>query len=64
MTRRRSLLSALVSACACAAICLAALSAEANIQSNETFYEMVQDGRDVHITLQLIDGETAVFETT
>ena len=54
---------ALSSACALACLCFGAASAEANIHPNENFVGMAQDGRDVSFELQLIDGETAVFDT-
>jgi hypothetical protein len=54
----------MLSLCALAGVCLGALSAEANIQSNRWFYEMTQDGRDVHLTLQLIEEEPPNFDTT
>jgi len=53
-----------LSLCVVSGLCLVALTAEANIQSNRWFYDMMQEGRDVHITLQLIEEEPPNFETT
>jgi len=53
-----------LSLCAMACLFFGALSAEANFQSERWFHEVTQDGRDVHFTLQLIDGETSDFDTT
>ena len=59
MTKRTVL-----SLCAAACLCLGASSAEANIQSDRWFYEVTQDGRDVHLTLQLIEEDPPNFDTT
>ena len=58
--RGKAFLTALAVAC----LCLAAFSAEANIQSDRWFYEVTQDGRDVHVKLQLIEEDPPNFDTT
>ena len=57
---RTALVPALLAAC----VCLAALSAEANIQSDRWFYEVTQDGRDVRFQIQLIEEDPPNFDTT
>ena len=41
-----------------------ASGAAANIQSNRWFHEVRQEGRDLHITLQLIEEDPPNFDTT
>ena len=55
---------AITTLCAMACLCLAALPAEANIQSDRWFHEVTQDGRDVHFQLQLIEEDPPNFDTT
>jgi hypothetical protein len=55
---------ALLSVCVCGGLCLFALSAEANMQSDRWFREVTQEGQDVHLTLQLIDGDPPAFDAT
>jgi MYXO-CTERM domain-containing protein len=48
------------------AICVfvGALSAEANMQSDRWFYDISNDGRDVHFMIQLIEEDPPNFDTT
>jgi MYXO-CTERM domain-containing protein len=56
---------AFFSLCALACLCLAALPARADgAMSNRWFYEISNDNRDVHFTLQLIDDDPPNFDTT
>ncbi len=41
-----------------------AFGAAANMQSNRWFHEVRQEGRDLHITLQLIEEDIPSFDTT
>jgi len=54
----------LFAACACAAVCFGAGSADANTQSNRWFYMITNEGRDVHFTIQLIEEDPPNFDTT
>jgi hypothetical protein len=52
------------SSCAAAALLLAALPAAANIQSDRWFREVTTEGRDIHLTIQLIEEDPPNFDTT
>jgi len=57
---------ALLSVCALACLCLAAVSARANMASMDDrwFAALTQDGRDVHFQIQLIEEDPPNFDTT
>lgn len=53
-----------LSVCAGACLCLGALSAAANVQSNRWFYNISNEGHDIHFMIQLIEEDPPNFDTT
>jgi hypothetical protein len=54
----------LCSFCATACVSFGAFAAEANIQSNRWFHAVAVEGRDIAVTIQLIEEDPPNFDTT